>query len=156
MSNEAPNHIPWPPILTLLAIIFAAACDVFFEMPWIPRPISDLLYAVGWVCIVAVVAIDYSAVMTMRRARTTILPTRASAHLVTNGPFSFSRNPIYLGNALLIFGIGLIVGSVWYFVFGLLAGFLTSKFAIAQEEKHLAGRFGKKYHDYARRVRRWI
>ena len=46
---------------------------------------------------------------TMSRHRTTILPHRGSAHLVTDGPFSFTRNPIYLGNTMLTLGIGLLL-----------------------------------------------
>jgi protein-S-isoprenylcysteine O-methyltransferase Ste14 len=75
---------------------------------------------------------------------------------VSGGPFSFSRNPIYLANTMLTFGIGLIAGSVWFILLGLVAAFATQKLAIEREEKHLDARFGKKYRDYRKKVRRWI
>ena len=52
--------------------------------------------------------------------------------------------------------IGLIAGSVWFIIMALVAAFATQKLAIEREEQHLQARFGKKYLDYARRVRRWI
>ena len=64
---------------------------------------------------VAVVAIDVSAMRTLSRANTTIRPDRPATHLVTTGAFSFTRNPIYLGNTLLMLGIGLIAGILWFF-----------------------------------------
>ena len=57
---------------------------------------------------------------------------------------------------MLVIGIGLIVGSLWFPLLALVAALATQKLAIEGEEKHLQERFGKKYRDYAKRVRRWI
>lgn len=97
-----------------------------------------------------------AAFHTLRKANTTVLPHRGADHLVTDGPFSFTRNPIYLANTLLMFGLGLVSGITWFFLLGLVAAFLTQKLAIEGEEQHLEIRFGKRYRDYAKRVRRWI
>ena len=56
----------------------------------------------------------------------------------------------------MMIGIGLIAGSIWFIALALIAAFATQKLAIEREEKHLQTRFGKKYIDYAKRVRRWI
>ncbi len=53
-------------------------------------------------------------------------------------------------------GIGLIAGSIWFLMAGLLAAFVTQAVTIVHEEKYLKARFGRRYHDYALRVRRWI
>jgi protein-S-isoprenylcysteine O-methyltransferase Ste14 len=151
-----PNRLPWPPIIYLAAIAASLLAHIFFPLPWIGAPLSDILFAAGWLAVIATVAIEYSAMRTLARAKTTIMPNRASEHLVTGGPFSFTRNPIYLGNTLLMIGIGLIAGTVWFLLFAVIAAFATQKLAIEREEKHLQARFGKRYHDYARRVRRWI
>ena len=152
----APNRLPWPPLIYLAAIAVSIVLGLVYPLPWITRPLSDILFAAGWLAIAAVVAIDFSAMRTLRRARTTIMPNRAADHLVTTGPFSFTRNPIYLANTLLMVGVALITGIVWFLPLAILAAFLTQKLAIEREEKHLEARFGKKYRDYARRVRRWI
>lgn len=154
--NAAPNKVPWPPILYLAAIAVAAVLGLLYPLPWITEPLSDLLFAAGWLAVAGVVAIYYSAMQTLKRAKTTIRPDRPSEHLVTSGAFSFTRNPIYFANTLLIIAIGLITANVWFLALALIAAFATQKLAIVPEEKHLQARFGKKYIDYAKKVRRWI
>ena len=92
----------------------------------------------------------------MQRAKTTILAHRATEKLVTAGPFSFTRNPIYLAFTMLIIGIGLIAGIWWLVLIAPFAAFATVKLAIEGEERHLEARFGKTYRDYAKKIRRWI
>ncbi|WP_343045215.1 isoprenylcysteine carboxylmethyltransferase family protein [Oricola thermophila] len=117
---------------------------------------GEVLFAAGILTIVGALAIDIAAMNTMRRKRTTILPNRKADHLVTNGVFAVSRNPIYLANTMLVIGAGLISGIVWYFPLALIAAYMTQKLAIEREEKHLESRFGKLYRDYRKRVNRWI
>lgn len=151
-----PNQLAWPPLIYLAAIAASLFAHIFYPLPWIGAPLSDILFAAGWLAVIAVVAIDYGAIRALSRAKTTIMPTRASEHLVTSGPFSFTRNPIYLANTLLMIGVALISGIAWFLVFAFIAAFATQKLAIVREEKHLQARFGKRYLDYAKRVRRWI
>ncbi len=151
-----PNRLPWPPIIYLIAIAISIALGLLYPLPWISTPLSDILFAAGWLLVAAMVALDFSAMRTMARAKTTIRPDKASEHLVTTGAFSFTRNPIYLGNTLLMIGVGLITGIVWFLPLAIVAAFDTQKLAIEREEKHLEARFGKRYRDYAKRVRRWI
>src|SRR5258706_94400 len=89
-------------------------------------------------------------------AGTTVRPDRGTDHLVTEGPFSFTRNPLYLAGTILVLGIGLVSGIVWFLLLAVLAAFAVQKLAIEREERHLQARFGKTYADYAGRVRRWI
>jgi len=154
--NAAPSRVPWPPILYLVAIVVAAVLGLLYPLPWITEPLSDLLFAAGWLAVAGVVAIYYSAMQTLKRAKTTIRPDRPSEHLVTSGAFSLTRNPIYFANTLLMIAIGLITANVWFLALALIAAFATQKLAIVPEEKHLQARFGKKYIDYAKKVRRWI
>jgi protein-S-isoprenylcysteine O-methyltransferase Ste14 len=154
--SARPNSIPWPPLVYLAAIAVSIILWVVYPLPWFTRPLSDILFAAGWLAVVGVVLIDVGAMRTLSRGKTTIMPNKASDHLVTSGPFSFTRNPIYLANTLLMIGVGLISGIAWFFIFAIVAAFLTQKLAIEREEKHLEARFGKKYRNYAKRVRRWI
>ncbi len=154
--ENRPNTLPWPPIVYLAAVAAAIVLHWLLPLPWIPRPLSELLFAVGWLVVGAALAIEFSAMRTMARAKTTIMPNRGSDHLVTNGPFSFTRNPIYLGNTMLMIGIGLIAGIVWFLLLAPVAAYATTKLAIEREERHLEARFGKKYRDYRKKVRRWI
>ncbi|PSJ61802.1 methyltransferase family protein [Kumtagia ephedrae] len=151
-----PNRFPWPPVIYLAAIAVSIVLGIVYPLPWITGPLSDLLFAAGWLVVAAAVAVEVAAFRAFSRARTTVMPTRVSEHLVTTGPFAFTRNPIYLGNTALTIGIGLIVGSLWFLLFAVLAAVTTQKLTIEPEERHLEARFGKKYRDYRARVRRWL
>jgi protein-S-isoprenylcysteine O-methyltransferase Ste14 len=154
--TNRPNRLPWPPIIYVAAIALAILLWYLYPLPWIGQPLSDILFALGWLTLAAVVAIDVAAMRALARAKTTIMPNKGSDHLVTNGPYAFTRNPIYLGNTLLMIGGGLVTANLWLLILAVAAAFLTQKLAIEREEQHLGIRFGKRYRDYAKRVRRWI
>ncbi|MBO6902039.1 MAG: isoprenylcysteine carboxylmethyltransferase family protein [Rhizobiaceae bacterium] len=151
-----PSRLPWPPMIYLAAVALAIVLQWLWPLPWIGPPLADLLFALGWLMVLAALALDFGAMRTMRKAQTTILPNRAADHLVTGGPFALSRNPIYLGNTTLMVAIGFIVGSLWFVVLAPVAAILTTFLAIRPEERHLAERFGKRYRDYQKKVRRWF
>ena len=151
-----PSRLPWPPIIYVAAVALAIVLQWLWPLPWIGSPISDLLFALGWLMVLAALALDLGAMQTMRKAKTTILPTRAAEHLVTGGPFAISRNPIYLGNTTLMVAIGFIAGSLWFVLLAPAAAILTTYLAIKPEERHLTERFGKRYRDYQKKVRRWF
>lgn len=155
-SLPKPSRIPWPPLIYAAALIAGIVLALFYPLPWITGLLADILVATGWVLLLGVVALWITGVRTMIRARTTLNPTAAPDHLVTDGPFAISRNPLYLANTMLLIGVGLIAGSLWYIAAAFIAGFATQKLAIEGEEKLLAAKFGKRYRDYARSVRRWI
>ena len=154
--EDRPNTLPWPPLLYLAAVALAIIAHWLTPLPWLSGPLAEFLFAVGWAVVIAAIAMELAAMRAMTRAKTTIMPNRATDHLVMRGPFSFTRNPIYLGNTMIVIGIGLISGVAWFLPFALIAAFATQKLAIEREERHLEARFGKKYRDYAKRVRRWI
>lgn len=154
--REAPNSVPWPPVIYAAAIAVAVVLHFLVPLPWLGSPAPDLLFAIGWLLVAAVVAIVYSALKAFRRAGTSVSPVKASSHLIASGPFAFTRNPLYLSNTLLMIGIGLIVGGLWFLALAIVAAFATQKLAIEPEERHLEARFGKAYRDYRKKVRRWI
>jgi protein-S-isoprenylcysteine O-methyltransferase Ste14 len=154
--QRKPGVLPLPPLIYIAAIAISIILHSIYPLPWFSSPLSDILFAAGWLALVAVVALFFTAIRTMTRAKTPINPNAKPEHLVTTGPFSVTRNPIYLANTLLMIGVGLISGITWFLPLAVLAAFLTQKVAIEREEKLLAEKFGKKYRDYAKRVRRWI
>ena len=76
--------------------------------------------------------------------------------LVDGGMFGHSRNPLYVGNLLIILGLA-IVHNGWLMYLVAVPAFLFIYAAIvAAEEEYLRGRFGDAYDEYARRVPRWL
>lgn len=154
--ERGPIHFPWPPILYAAAILASVALSWAAPLPWLGEPLAGMLLVAGIALAITAVAMVITAIHTLHRARTTVRLDRPAAHLVQNGPYSISRNPIYLGNTLLMIGIGLAAGMLWFVILAVVAAFLTQKLAIEREEQHLDQRFGRKYRDYCKRVRRWI
>ncbi|MER8898233.1 isoprenylcysteine carboxylmethyltransferase family protein [Mesorhizobium sp. M0676] len=151
-----PRLIPWPPVIYIAAIAISIVLGLFYPLPWIGDLLGDLLFAAGFVVLFAVAALWFTAIRTMIRAKTTMNPNGVPEHLVTSGPFGVTRNPMYLANTLLLIGVAFVSGIVWFLPLALIAAFATQKVAIESEEKVLFAKFGKKYRDYAKRVRRWI
>lgn len=155
---DRPNSFPWPPVLYGAAILAAMALQRLLPLPY-PAPDGPLagwLGPVGWALLAVGAGFDLSAMVTMARARANILPHRAATALVESGPFAISRNPIYLGNTLMMVGAGLGFGNPWLIVTGLMAAVLVLKLAILREERHLEALFGPAWLAYRGRVRRWI
>jgi protein-S-isoprenylcysteine O-methyltransferase Ste14 len=111
---------------------------------------------IGAGLILAGVALMLAAVAQMALARTTVIPRRDPARLVTTGLFRFSRNPIYLGDALILTGAILWWDAV--LALPLVAVFvrvIETRF-IVDEEARLTAAFGPEFDLWAQEVRRWI
>jgi protein-S-isoprenylcysteine O-methyltransferase Ste14 len=111
---------------------------------------------VGTVGIATGLILMVMAVTEMRKSRTTVIPHLNASALVTSGIFAQSRNPIYLGDVLVL--IGLILR--WDAVLALACvpvfiGILTKRF-IEPEEARLRQGFGSKFSEYCQHVRRWV
>lgn len=76
--------------------------------------------------------------------------------LVTSGFFAHARNPLYLGNILVLLGLFVVHNSPWVYAIGV-PFFLLGYIAIVAAEEHfLRGKFGAAYDAYCRDVPRWI
>jgi protein-S-isoprenylcysteine O-methyltransferase Ste14 len=95
-------------------------------------------------------------VRTLRVAGTTIRPDKPTAKLVTDGPFRFSRNPLYLALTLMYAGLALMANSIWALLLLFPVTLVMSRFVIRREEEYLARTFGEEYEHYQKNVRRWI
>lgn len=156
VEADRPNRFPWPPIILVSGIAAGYLLTRIWPLPWLGGEAAALFTAAGAMLVVAAIAIMLLAARTMYRIRTTILPHRASDALATSGPFAISRNPIYVADVMLTAGIGLLAGSAWYLLAAIMTGTLINMLAIPGEERHLEHKFGKRYRDYKKKVRRWI
>lgn len=104
------------------------------------------------------VTISVAGIVSFRRARTTVNPTRpdAASSLVATGVYSFTRNPMYLGLFLLLIGWTIYLSNAVAFAGPLLFALYINRFQIAPEERALAAKFGTAFDDYRRRTRRWV
>lgn len=76
--------------------------------------------------------------------------------LTTTGPYSLVRNPIYIGNTLILIGTTLTAELMWFVPVMLLACMLTYSLVVRYEERHLREKYGVPYHDFLDDVPRWV
>lgn len=112
----------------------------------------------GWFLVSSGVILLLFAVGMFARAETTINPIRPNdaEALVTNGLYRFSRNPMYLALAIILFGGAFLVGNIASFATTALFVVVMTQFQIQPEERALEENFGDKYRNYCQRTRRWI
>lgn len=96
------------------------------------------------------------AVIEMRKWRTTVVPHREADHLVTSGIFRRSRNPIYLGDTLILAGFILRLDAPLALPLLPLFVWLIERRFILPEEDRLRRKFRMDFARYERDVRRWI
>ncbi len=92
----------------------------------------------------------------MHRAGTNVNPYKPTSGLVVNGPFRFTRNPIYLAFTLLYGGIAALVNALWAILLLPILLVIMRCGVIEREERYLEQKFGQEYLRYKERVRRWI
>jgi protein-S-isoprenylcysteine O-methyltransferase Ste14 len=83
-------------------------------------------------------------------------PFHTPPTLVLEGPYRFSRNPIYLSVIIILFGLAILVGSLTVFIISIALFIIFRTWFISWEEKKLEEVFGEEYLEYKRRVRRWL
>jgi protein-S-isoprenylcysteine O-methyltransferase Ste14 len=154
-SFERPNRIPWPPVLLVGVIAAAIGLRRLLPLTW-PGVDDAAARSVGLGIGVVGLFLTVWAVITLMRHKTTVMPDQAATQLVTSGPFAFRRNPIYLGEILMLFGVAELTKNIWFVPMGLLFGALVTWLAILPEERHLEARFGEAWRDYASRTRRLL
>jgi protein-S-isoprenylcysteine O-methyltransferase Ste14 len=91
-----------------------------------------------------------------KRNKTTVKPFEKPTALILEGPFTFTRHPMYLGMVIALLGLAIFWGSLIVFLFPVLFFILMHIAFIPQEEKDLEDTFGQRYLDYKKRVRRWL
>ena len=144
-------HVP-PPLVYAIPLVGGYALQRWRPVPFLPGAVSLLAGGV----LLALGLVGIPALLAFRRSRTSPLPWRPATALVTDGPYRFTRNPMYVGLTLLYIGGTALMNSAWPLAFLPVVLFVMNAVVIPGEERHLAERFGEAYLDYCRRVRRWV
>lgn len=111
---------------------------------------------IGWVVMGAAMAIALWSAATFLKARTPLEPGREPSTLLRNGPFAYSRNPIYSAMTLLLSGWALALGAPLTLVFPIIFAWIILNRFIRWEEAMAESRFPDEWGDYTSKVRRWF
>jgi protein-S-isoprenylcysteine O-methyltransferase Ste14 len=151
--SDQPARRILPPVYLAIAVVAILACHLVLPLA---RFIAFPVTLIGLLPIAAGVALNLSADAAFKARGTTVKPFERSSSLVTKGVFGLSRNPMYLGMALLLLGLALLLGTLTPFVIVLAFAVLLDLRFIRAEERMLAETFGDDWQAYRRRVRRWL
>lgn len=91
-----------------------------------------------------------------RRRGTAVEPWKPSTVLIVEGPYRFSRNPIYVGFAVTYAGLAVAMNSWIALILLAPCLFVIDRFVIQREERYLSLKFGAAYDAYRQQVRRWL
>ena len=153
VRKDRPGVIAPPPLIYLVVFVIGYFVQRQFPFVW-PEHISwDIA---GYILVGLSLINALLGMLTMKRAGTHIDVYKASTAIVSTGPFSFSRNPLYLSLTAMYIGVALVKSLMWPLALLPLALIVMQFGVIHREERYLAKKFGDEYLLYKAKVRRWV
>jgi len=144
-----------PPVLMLMLglgmwVVARVAPAFAFQLPLHPFVAASIA--------LAGLALNLYPKILFRRAGTSVNPMRpdAAANLVTSGIYRYSRNPMYVGHALILLGAAVYLCNALCFLAVPLQMLYITRFQIQPEERALSARFPQQYAAYRKAVPRWV
>ena len=163
MSNGSAAQSPatsgvrlFPPGIYVGALILGYAIEALWPIPIVPGPMSLIVRIVGLLLLLAGASFIASATRLFRRIGTPVNPTEPTTALGVDGPYRFTRNPMYLGMALVFAGFALLGNALWPLLALIPVIWAIQTQVIAREEIYLEAKFGADYLALKSRVRRWL
>jgi protein-S-isoprenylcysteine O-methyltransferase Ste14 len=153
MENDSAGVRFPPPFTYIIALLIG-----IFGGRYLPGalPHSIWLTALGFVFLIAGLTLIILAFGTFRAKGTNVNPTAPSTTVVTEGPYRFTRNPMYVGLALVYLAVAAWTASLWACVLLVPVLFIVRYAVVAREERYLTAKFGTAYTAYTQRVHRWL
>ena len=141
-----------PPHVAIVSLIAVIILHYLFPTPLISKPFNYfgiLFFAAG-------LLILFWSFRLFKKKETPILPGQKPTALVIDGPYKFTRNPMYLGVTIALAGVAIYLGDFLAILAPIVFFMFVSIRFIPREEKLMKNLFGKKYSGYGKKVRRWL
>jgi protein-S-isoprenylcysteine O-methyltransferase Ste14 len=145
----------FPPGVYLAGLVVGYALQWLWPLPILPGA-DGAARVLGVIALIAGAGLMAWAVGQFRRVGTSPNPTLPTTALTTEGPYRFTRNPMYLGMALLMAGFALLGNALWPLIALIPVIWIIRTQVIAREEPYLETKFGAEYTAFKARVRRWL
>ena len=144
-----------PPVIYLVAVIAGGLIDRYLvSVPLgLPRGVRFGAAALATAIGIGVMA---AAIGLFRRTEQDPKLWESTPEIISTGVYRFTRNPMYVGMALLQAGIGLALASGWTIALVPVVLAVVYATAVRHEEAYLEEKFGAAYLSYKNSVRRWI
>jgi protein-S-isoprenylcysteine O-methyltransferase Ste14 len=142
-----------PPLIFLAGLAVGFGLEALLPGSSVP---DELAWLLGGALLLAGLALLFSFERAFQRKKTAANPWRPTTAIATDGPYRLTRNPAYVGMALVYLGIALLSQALWVLLPLPLVLAIIDRGVIAREERYLERKFGQEYLDYKGRVRRWV
>jgi len=154
-AAERGARVRFPPPLVFLGFVILG---VVLHYSVGPPPLHITLWTrvAGAAVLLAGVGLIASALNWFTRTHQDPKPWKPTPELIFEGPYRFTRNPIYVGMTCIQIGLGAAVGVLWISVLAPVALLAVHFIAVRHEETYLSEKFGASYDEYRARVRRYL
>ena len=153
-ERDAPDIVVLPPVLVGGTMIVGLIVHyLLWQVNVLPMLLSRIL---GVVVFVSSGILAHLAHRAMQRAGTNVLPTQPTLAIATDGPFRFTRNPLYIAAIGVYLGVTLWVNSLVMLLAIIPMALVLHRGIVLREERYLSAKFGGEYDAYRARVRRWL
>jgi protein-S-isoprenylcysteine O-methyltransferase Ste14 len=154
--SKAPDTagvIALPPLIYMAALVVGTV--LHFILP-VHLPDSLPLRVGGGVLMLAAIVLASAARVAFARVGTEVNPMRPTTAITDAGPYRFTRNPMYVGLALLLVGIAFAFRLGWLLILAPVVLAIMHWGVVLREERYLSRKFGAPYDAYRARVRRYL
>jgi protein-S-isoprenylcysteine O-methyltransferase Ste14 len=156
-TSQIPLVMRIPPPLLFVATFFAGVgLQHLVPVPLGTGSLASIEHLAGIALIVSGAALALLAAGTFLLRRTTLIPFSSPSKLVIEGPFRFTRNPMYVSLVLVYLGVAGDLAQFWPLLLLPLPVLVIQRVVIPFEETRMRERFGEQYEQYCSRVKRWI
>jgi protein-S-isoprenylcysteine O-methyltransferase Ste14 len=158
MKTDAAHTSNWMIGEVVFGIPFLISIVLQFIAPFSVPPgiFSQVLILVGIAFSISGISLIVAARREFARYGQPTDPGQPTSQVVTTGVFAVSRNPLYLGGALLLGGMALMLNLFWSLAALLISLVICQYVLIIPEEKYLTAKFGAEYQAYTTTVQRWL
>jgi protein-S-isoprenylcysteine O-methyltransferase Ste14 len=143
-----------PPVYPGLGLVLAFALERLSPI-WFLNEGRGWQFWLGLALGVGALALGIAAAREFQRAGTHVNPHLPSLSVVTTGPFTYMRNPMYVGFVVLQAGVSLVLSLEWGLLLLPLVWLTLHFMVVTREERYLGAKFGDIYDKYRARTRRW-
>ena len=150
---DNPGVVAPPPLIFAAGLAAGLLANRIRPTSLLPQALSRVL---GWPLVVGGLSFGLWGFREMRRAGTNVDPYRPTTAIVERGPYAFTRNPLYVGMALVYAGVSARANALPAGLLLPVVLHLVDRGVVKREERYLEGKFGEEYRRYKGRVRRWI
>lgn len=143
-----------PPLVFLGAVIAGAMVQRTASLSL--SVATGIRVAAGVLILACGIGLVLSARMWFTRTGQSPIPWKPTPELILQGPYRFTRNPMYVGVTLFVIGLGVAVNDLWISLFAMPALLAVHFIAVLPEERYLAEKFGAGYQRFLASVRRYV